>query len=198
MDKNSGESPLGTKEVRFTLNETRFDSEKNTVEGYAAVFGVTSANLGGFVEVIDANAFSGVIQKSDVVALFEHTHNNGVLARCKKGSGTLSLVIDTKGLRFSFQLGNTSLANDMKEYLTRGDIDSCSFAFSVDVEEWDMKQNPCVRTVKQVRHLFDISMVVYPAYVDTSVALRSMPKDTPLFNKKNTLEVQNNINKLFN
>lgn len=197
MDKSKIESPIGKKEVRFTLNETHFDSEKNTVEGYAAVFGVTSVNLGGFVEVIDANAFTGVIERSDVVALFEHTHNNGVLARCKKGTGTLTLKIDEKGLKFSFQLGNTSLANDMKEYLTRGDIDSCSFAFSVNLEEWDMKSKPCVRNVKQVGYLFDISMVVYPAYVDTSVALRSMPKEIQP-QTKTAIEVQNHINKLFN
>jgi phage head maturation protease len=61
--------------------------------------------------------------------------------------------------------------------LKRGDIAEQSFAFTVAEDEWkdmDDSKKMTVRTITKVSRLYDVSPVTYPAYPDTSVALRSM------------------------
>jgi HK97 family phage prohead protease len=71
----------------------------------------------------------------------------------------------------------TSYANDLLTSLKRGDIAEQSFAFTVAEDEWkdmDDSKKMTVRTITKVSRLYDVSPVTYPAYPDTSVALRSM------------------------
>jgi hypothetical protein len=69
----------------------------------------------------------------------------------------------------------------------RGDISQMSFGFTVDKDEWhEDKEGRVTRTIHEVGRLLDVSVVSFPAYSDTSVALRSLEKlkekeDKPLF-----------------
>lgn len=184
------------KELRYLVEDTKYDSESNTVRGYALKFNINSTDLGGFVEVIEGGALDGVIERSDIVAVFEHNSNNGILARSKYGNGTLELSVDSVGLAFKFELGKTQLSTDVRDYLDRGDIDGCSFCFSVGNEAWDMAATPAVRTITKIDQLYDISLVVRPAYPNTEVALRGMPKDIEP-KKTNNQEHSNYIKNLF-
>ena len=149
------------------------DSRK--VEGYASVFNSRSKDLGGFTEIIDPSAFNGVIERSDVLALLNHDQDRGVLARSRKGVGSLSLTIDERGLRYEFEAPHTALGNELIEGLKRGDISTSSFAFTVSGERWDKDEDGrYVRTITQIDKLFDVSPVYNEAYEDTTVALRSL------------------------
>ena len=151
------------------------EAESRKVEGYASVFNSRSKDLGGFTEIIDPAAFNGVIERSDVLALLNHDQDRGVLARSRKGVGSLTLTVDERGLHYSFDAPNTALGNELVEGLKRGDISTSSFAFTVAGERWDKDEDGrYVRTITQIDKLYDVSPVYNEAYEDTSVALRSL------------------------
>lgn len=156
-----------------TLNST--DSESRLVEGYAVVFNSRSVDLGGFYEVIERNALDGVIEKSDVVCLLNHDINRGVLARSRNGQGSLSLSIDEKGLKFSFEAPKTSLGDEILEGVRRGDVSKCSFAFTVADDEYSKQEDGTIlRTIRAIDSLYDVSVVYNPAYEATEVDTRGL------------------------
>ncbi len=152
--------------------EVRADKSGLRVEGYAAVFGEETNISGVFREVIEHGAFRDAIGRDDVV--FNINHEGLPLARTR--SGTLELEEDDYGLKMATTLDAEdpdvkSIAGKMQ----RGDLDKMSFAFFVDREEWeeDEEKNP-LRRIKSVR-LQDVSIVTFPAYEGTEIALRSRP-----------------------
>ncbi|WP_289104586.1 HK97 family phage prohead protease [uncultured Bacteroides sp.] len=156
---------------QVTANE---EDEKRTVEGYALLFGVNSDNL-GFEEVIERGALDGVLGKSDVFALLNHDRSKGILARAKNGSGSLSLEVDTKGLKYRFEAPKTALGNELLENLRRGEIDQSSFAFTVadGGEKWERQKNGVwKRTISKFERIYDVSPVYNAAYSKTSVYMR--------------------------
>lgn len=143
------------------------------IEGYAAVFN-SEANIGGmFREIIRPGAFSNVLSRADVRALINHDENL-VLGRNK--AGTLSLSEDERGLKFDVTPPDTQYANDLKVSMERGDVSECSFAFTMQggIESWDDTGDIPLRSIERVGDLFDVSIVTYPSYQDTSAALRSL------------------------
>ena len=147
------------------------DNKKPYVVGHAAVFNSLSENLGGFRELIQANAFDDVLE-DDVRALFNHDANL-ILARTK--SGTLNLSVDDQGLRYEFDVPNTTAGRDLLVSLERGDVSQSSFGFTVAEDNWDEdKEGRWVRNITKVKRLYDVSPVVYPAYPTADVAKRSL------------------------
>lgn len=164
------QTKTSNKEIRvFKSQELRADVESRTIRGYAAVFNSDSENLGGFIERIDPRAFDDVLE-DDVRALINHD-DNMILARTS--SGTLSLSIDERGLSYEFEVPNTTYGNDLLVSVQRGDISQSSFGFAVAEDEWE-RGDVRRRTIKKVARLYDVSPVTYPAYPDTSVAMRSL------------------------
>lgn len=160
-------------ERRFLQLELRApQAESRTVEGYAAVFNKDSERMGNFVERIAPGAFDNVLN-DDTVALFNHDPNYP-LARNKV---SMSMSVDENGLKYRFDAPNTTAGNDLLENLRIGNVRSSSFAFTVAKESWTYSEDrsvPHIRTIEKVDRLFDVSPVTYPAYPDTSVALRSL------------------------
>ena len=136
----------------------------HVIDGYAAKFNKLSQNLGGFVEQIAPGAFTKTIQEADIRALFNHEPGQ-VLGRNK--SGTLRVSEDGTGLYYEIDLPNTTLANDLRESMLRGDVNQSSFGFSTVSDEWGLtEQDIPLRTLKEVK-LYDVSPVTFPAYLDT-------------------------------
>ena len=166
----------------FKSQEIRADAESRRVEGYAAVFGSESENLGWFTEEIAPGAFDDVMT-DDVRALYNHDENL-ILARTR--SGTLELSVDGKGLRYSFEAPNTTAGNDLLESIKRGDINQSSFGFRVKEDKWENKEmeengnkmTKTKRTIVKLERLYDVSPVTFPAYPDTEVARRSLEAAT--------------------
>ena len=159
------------REIRNTNNEiTPILPESRLVTGYAIVFNSDSNDLGGFTERINPDALNGVIERSDVLCLLNHNEDRGVLARCNKGDGSLSLQIDEIGLRYSFEAPNTALGDELLEGLKRGDISTSSFAFTVEKDSWSKNEDGSyLRTINSISELFDVSPVYRAAYDATSV-----------------------------
>lgn len=158
-------------EVRSYPFEIR--AEKDDIPkifGYSAVFEQLSEDLGGFREKIRKGAFSESIKNDDIRALFNHDPNY-VLGRNK--NETLLLEEDDHGLKIEIIPPETQWAKDLIYSIRRGDIDQMSFGFTVLVDEWNTedKDNP-IRTLVKVK-LYDISPVTFPAYPQTSVAVRT-------------------------
>ena len=106
-------------------------------------------------------------------ALLDHDKQRGILARSKNGVGTLELIVDEKGLLYRFEAPNTTLGDEVLEYLRRGDITESSFCFTVESDTWEKKSDGTwKRTIHQFDELFDVSPVYDAAYSATSVCLR--------------------------
>ena len=163
------------KEIRYINEIQSADEESRKVEGYALVFNSESEDL-GFIEIIEPSAIDDeVIARSDVFALMNHDNSRGILARSKRGKGSLKLLVDDRGLKYEFTAPNTVLGNELLEMLRRGDITSSSFAFTVsnDGERWQKRDGKYYRTITKIDRLYDVSPVYCPAYSETSVACRS-------------------------
>lgn len=150
------------------------------MRGHAAVYDVLSENLGGFREKIDPGAFDVVLDSNpDVRALFNHDPNL-VLARTT--NGTLRLHEDERGLVYEADIAPTSVGNDLRVWLERGDITQSSFAFRVgsggDSWEEDEDTGALIRTIHSFSALFDVSPVTYPAYPAATAAPRSSTTGT--------------------
>lgn len=162
-----------TKEKRYSQFETRENEDGTLVmEGYALKFERESENLGGFIEVLDKHCLNGA-DVSNVVALYNHDPNLP-LARStvEKGKpGSLDLEVDETGLKFRLIPTDTTFAQDLRTNMLAGVINKCSFAFEIDEKgaEWkkDKTRGIYVRTVKNIRKLWDVSIVTTPAYDDT-------------------------------
>lgn len=162
-------------EIRSFNIELRDEPESRHIEGYGSVFNERSLDLGGFVEMIAPGAFDGVIERSDVKCYLDHNPEKGILARSRNGKGSLSLVVDENGLKYSFDAPKTNLGDEVVEGLKRGDYSQSSFAFTVDDEVWTKEADGTyLRTITKIGGLYDVSIVANPAYEGTSVALRSL------------------------
>jgi len=162
--------PVSELRVKHGEGETR----KATIEGYAAVAGKWSEDLGGFKERIKPGAFAAALKVSDARALFNHD-SNIVLGR--QSAGTLRLSEDKSGLFMEVDPPDTQLVRDMVlTPIERGDITQQSFGFTVDEDEWTENKDTreVTRTITRFREIFDVSPVTFPAYPDTDVALRSL------------------------
>ncbi len=159
------------KEIRNITAEVTVDEESRKVEGYALLFNVPSDGL-DIEEIIEPRALDGVIEKSNVFALLNHDERRGILARSKKGDGTLSLTVDGKGLRYRFDAPRTALGDELLEYLRRGEVTESSFAFTVAEDVWEKKGESWKRTIKKIDELYDVSPVYDAAYSQTTVYMR--------------------------
>lgn len=161
-------------EIRNTLGKVlrQGDAESRKVEGYALLFNTTSDNL-SFEEVIEPSALDGVIARSDVFALLNHKKDRGILARSNMGEGSLTLEVDEKGLKYTFDAPKTALGEELLENLRRGEINQSSFAFTVQSDKWEEKSDGTwKRTISQFDKLYDVSPVYNAAYSKASVYMR--------------------------
>lgn len=147
---------------------TELRASGRRLEGYAATFG-SEARIGSIVETIERGAFRASLGE-DILALMDHDPAR-VLGRTR--SGTLRLSEDTRGLSFSLDLPDTQPGRDVLELAQRNDLGGMSFGFVVPKggDSWRGERRS-LRTVM----LREISVVSsFPAYPDTSLALRSRP-----------------------
>lgn len=139
----------------------------NKLIGYAAVFDSPSEPM-PFTEYVRRGAFTKTLNDgADVRLLVDH---EGVpLARSK--SGTLKLREDDKGLLVEAELDPANPdAQRVLSAMSRGDLSQMSFAFRTIKDSWNKDRS--VRELKEVQ-LFDVSVVTFPAYEETSAELRS-------------------------
>ena len=139
-----------------------------TIKGLAAVFDSTSQNLGGFVEVIDPTAFSRTDMRSAIMA--KNHDVDYVVARAE--NRTLRLKVTRQGLEYEADLGNSTIAADLYDAVSRGDIFQSSFQFSTAKggDDWTQVDGMSVRRLLDVSFLYDVAPVTRPAYLATTAS----------------------------
>lgn len=153
---------------------TKHTLEGRTVAGYAAVYGQDSREIfeqgRRFTERIAPGAFAETLSTAADVKLYFNHDISMPLARTK--SGTLKLSSDRNGLAFEASLPETSLGNDVRALMERGDLTGeMSFGFFVERDTWSKDRSQ--RTVEKAR-LVEVSIVQDAAYPQTSSSLRSV------------------------
>jgi HK97 family phage prohead protease len=143
------------------------------LEGYGAVFDSESVEFasrkGPWVERIERGAFAqSLVEQPDVKALWSH-RSDAIIGRTPD---TLTLSEDERGLRAEIRLVDTQLNRDLIANINGGLVDAMSFGFEVERDEWVKGETRDTRVLKQVR-LYEVSPVVFPAYPDTAIAVRS-------------------------
>lgn len=149
----------------------RLDEGSNTVEGIAVVFD-READMGWFTEVIDRHAFDNA-DMSDVVLNFNHD-NNLLLAGTRNGS--LELQVRDDGLFQRGDIIDTTTGRDVMKLVDSGLISKMSFAFTIarDGEFWETREDGReYRRILKIERLYDVSLVTFPAYSQTSAWMRS-------------------------
>lgn len=140
--------------------------------GYAAVFNRYSQNLGGFVEQVDPAAFNKSLADNAPV-MARGNHDDAYLLGTTWGN-TLRLSADGTGLRYEVDLPDTTVGRDYKVLAERGDLRWSSFAFRTLEDDWGVtEQGFPLRTLRSVV-LIDVAPVNSPAYLDSTVGLRSL------------------------
>lgn len=142
---------------------------ENRVEGIAAVFNQTT-ELGWFTEEIAPEAFNGA-DMSDVVLNLNHD-DSILLAGTRNGS--LQLQVRDNGLFQSSNIIDTTQGLDAMKLVRSGLISKMSFSFVIASggEEWSERNGKEHRIIRSISRLYDVSLVTFPAYSQTSVWAR--------------------------
>jgi HK97 family phage prohead protease len=167
-----------TKEPEIRTNsvdfEVRAEGDGMSFTGYASVFNSPSEDLGGFVEYVAPGAFKRSLQSRNEVKLLWN-HDSGEPLASLRG-GTMQLVEDSRGLKVTASLPNTTRGRDVAELLRSKVISSMSFGFNVIKDSW--ASDGKTRTLESVR-LFEVSIVSFPAYEATTAQVRSAQTINP-------------------
>lgn len=164
--------------------EMRATPEGLTLNGYAAVFNVRSlpmsfANVGAgrrFREVIHPGAFAESLAGApDMTLRYQHNLNSLPLGRTK--SGTLELSEDDRGLRVRATLPDSGWGRDAAVSVARGDVSGMSFRFRSVDETWTQDGTERIRNLHKISLGPEVSITDYPAYPDTSAAVRHLAEE---------------------
>lgn len=143
------------------------EDDKATVEGYAAVFDTPTVmySVDGidYKEEIATGAFNST-EMSDVV--MNYNHAGKPVARTK--NGTLTLSVDSRGLKVSADLSGTEEGRRLYEEIKGGYID---IAFKVSEDAYNSDTH--TRRITGIKRLFDVAAVDRPAYDATEISARS-------------------------
>jgi len=183
-------------EKRIFNLESRFETREDGTEfvsGYGAVFNSKSENLGGFYEFISPSAITQeTIDKSDIRALINHDQN---LVLARSTSGTLKVEVDEKGMRYSFDIPQTSYGKDLAINMKNGNISQSSFAFTIarDGDNWTTdEEGNDIRTITKIERLYDVSPVVYPAYSQAESDLVVAQRGLAMYKEKQEIKEEEN------
>lgn len=175
-ETNKEEAPVIPEgcEVRACAGiELREEDGGPVIAGYAAVFDRMSVDLGGFREQIAPGAFADTLKAgTDVRALVNHDSNQRL---GRTSTGTARFQEDKKGLQIEVDPPNTTVGRDTVEDIRSGNLDGMSFMFRTLDDKWETKDGEELRTLLKVE-LLEGGPVTFPAYPDTSVALRSLER----------------------
>lgn len=162
-------------EVRALPDE---GDDQYTVEGYATTFDqpyvLWQEEGWTLLEQVDRAAFDNT-DMTDVIMQYDHCGR--VFAR--KSNGTLALTIDDHGLKVRADLSGTDIGRQLYQEIKGGYTTKMSFGFIID-EGGDRRETTeedgkvtIVRTITNIRKLFDVSAVSLPANDATAISARN-------------------------
>ena len=164
----------------------------NYISGLPIVFNA-STDLGWYEETIDSHALDNTDLK-DVRFLVNHNTDMIPLARSRNNNAnsTMQLSVTEEGLRIRANLDteNNMDARALYSAVSRGDMSSMSFMFSINDDEWtDLDTDYPKRLIKSISKVFEVSAVNFPAYPQTELYTTQRNHDKEaLDNARLTLE----------
>jgi len=163
------------KEIRSMSIPAKVNRENGKIKsivGYPIVYNKDSEDM-GFVERIAPGAAKKALKRSDVRALKNHDPN---LIFGRQGVN-LTLRDTADGLYYEATPINTRNFSDIAEEIDAGLLTGQSFGFTILNDEWEgLDSDSPKRTITEIGQIFDVGPVTFPAYTDTSVALRSLER----------------------
>ncbi|MDZ4427305.1 HK97 family phage prohead protease [Bacillus cereus] len=161
-------------ELRTNQTSLRSDGNSLTVQGIVNVPGELSEVLGTvkqFREKIAPGAFERAIAKAkDIHFLAEHDSKQ-VLSSTRNGS--LTLEETGEGLYMEATISPTTWGRNYYQLISDGLVRNLSFGFRALKDSWTSLDNMAIRTVEELE-LYEISAVVNPAYIQSSISSRSI------------------------
>ncbi len=185
-------APILFRAVEFRATEDPGDGR--TLEGYAAVFNSPTRIAsweGEFDEEIAPGAFKRAIRAKTPVLQFDHGRD------ARTGSVPIGSIADLReddnGLFVSARLYDNPVVEPIRQAIEGKSINGMSFRFQVADEKWTDKdgqrvkpedvgrllwepgdRGPLKRTILRVDPLHELGPVVFPAYDNTTVGVRSL------------------------
>ena len=178
---------IRTLDCKLSVREAGPDAqgESRSITGTAIVFNAESEVLDDwgyrFREVIKPEACTMEFLNSQDIKMNMLHDRDLTLARCNKGTGSLRLSVDDKGVNFEFEAPKCDIGDRCLEMVRRGDYSGCSFEFwpeDYDVEEREGGKDVKI-THKKFRALTALTIGMDPAYKQTSVNARELYDETP-------------------
>jgi HK97 family phage prohead protease len=126
----------------------------------------------GFIEIIKPGAAKRALERSDVRVIYNHS--DSLLPLGRMSAGTLRVIDTPEGVEIEVDPPDSQFGRDLMHAIERGDIQDMSFAFTVGSDQWETRNGKDYRIINEIGELFEFSYVIFPAYQDTTVALRSM------------------------
>lgn len=139
------------------------------IEGYFAVFNSDYEIWPGAIEQVAPGAFTSALG-GDVRALADHD-TRIVLGRT--AAGTLELREDDRGLFGTIKINpEDQEAMNLYHRVQRGDVTQCSFGFDIVAEDYEHRPDGSDLWIIRDVVLYEVSVVTFPAYAETSVQAR--------------------------
>lgn len=161
------EVTIMTSDMRFKgFKFESYDAATGEVSGYASKF----HNIDGYGDIVMPGAFTKSLQggAGKIKFLWQHDRYTpiGVIKELRE---------DEKGLYFKAQFANTQKAQEARELMSMGAMDSFSIGYIPVIEEKDEANGRAVNRIREVR-LLEISSVTFPA--NTEATLDNIKSDT--------------------
>lgn len=153
--------------------DTPADVQSLILEGRPIIFDEPTTikdPVGEFTEIIRSEALKNT-DLSDTRLLYNHDLNKIPLARTPK---TMRFIKDTAGLKMIAQLPDTEEAKSVYMAVKRGDLSGMSFAFKVSKGGDVFNPKTKTREIFKIEKVYEISIVPFPAYPQTSVEARAI------------------------
>lgn len=168
-------SKLKNEQRLIEMRAVDTEDGKMIIEGYAITYDQPATHEYGtrkFTEIIKRGALDYTDMK-DVPLRYNHNDTWCIMARTRNNS--LQLIKDEKGLKIIAELIDTQSNRDIYKSIQEGLIDKMSFAFNVadKGDIWSYGELETIREVKNIKKLYDVSVVDTPFYDTTSVFARS-------------------------
>ncbi|WP_432694196.1 HK97 family phage prohead protease [Priestia aryabhattai] len=164
--------------MELRVNELQLNTiaeDKMVVSGYVNKTNQWSQPLGTrnkFVERITPGTFKRALQRATEIQFLAEHDNNKILSSTKNGK--LTLREDDKGLFMKAEITPTSWGEDYYNLIKDGIITNMSFGMAVRGQKWEKRSNGISeRTINEL-DLFEVSAVKNPAYVQSTIAARSI------------------------
>nr|DAY86046.1 MAG TPA: prohead serine protease [Caudoviricetes sp.] len=164
------------------IREAEDGDDSRVIEGYAIVFGVESRMLvdywDNYREIIEPGAITeDDLKRMDIKMTLWHNRER-LLARWKRGEGSLLLSVDEVGVKYRFAAPLTQDGTTALELVKRGDLAGSSFTYwsdeSSSVRYTKDNEDVLLRHVTRIDEVFEMTIASDPAYVQTSVTAREV------------------------